>query len=72
MDDYSKYYKLCQLHIAQVDLYDEFITGNITEDEYIKSIKPLDIAISELEMSILRDTLGWRGSFLPHTQKQGY
>lgn len=56
----------------QKQLMREYISykeGDITEEEYLTRAKPIDLKISTLEMSILRDTLGLKESFLPHIQK---
>jgi len=49
--------------------YRSYKKGNITEQEYLIKIRPIDLAIGELEMAILRDTLALKASFLPHTLK---
>lgn len=61
-----------QLFSLQKQLMREYISykqGNITEKEYLIRAKPIDMAISALEMFILRDTLGLKEAFLPHIQK---
>lgn len=55
----------------QKQLMGEYISyrqGDITEEEYLTRAKPIDMEIGALEMSILRDTLGLKESFLPHIQ----
>jgi len=49
--------------------YISYKQGDITEEEYLIRAKPIDMGIGTLEMSILRDTLGLKESFLPHIQK---
>ncbi len=61
-----------QLFSLQKQLMREYLyykQGDITEEEYRIRAKPIDIGISTLEMSILRDTLGLKEAFLPHIQK---
>lgn len=61
-----------QLFSLQKQLMQEYISykqGDITEEEYLIRAKPIDMGIGTLEMSILRDTLGLKESFLPHIQK---
>ncbi len=43
--------------------------GKISEKEYCIRAKPLDMAIGELEMAILQDSLVWKESSLQHAQK---
>ena len=50
--------------------YKQYISGEITQKEYIRRIKPIDQAIDKLEMSILQDTPALKGSSLLHSQKQ--
>ena len=54
------------------EYYQQYMSGEITEKEYLIQIKPIDKEIGKLEMAILQDTLAWRGSFLPHTPKLKY
>ena len=61
--------RLHQLHTIVDMLYHAYKDETLTEVEYLKSVKPIDIAIGNLEMAILQDTLASQVSFLPHTQK---
>ena len=42
--------------------YKQYITGEITEKEYLIRIKPIDQAIDKLEISTLQDTPALKGS----------
>ncbi len=42
--------------------YKQYISGEITEKEYLIRVKPIDEAIGKLEMSTLQDTPALRGS----------
>ncbi len=46
--------------------------GKISEKEYCIRAKPLDMAIGELEMAILQDSLVWKESSLQHALKLKY
>ena len=58
-----------ELHRELMNEYIAYKDDKITEQEYLLRVKPLDIAIGEIEMAILRDTLALKESFLPHTLK---
>ena len=49
--------------------YNQYISGEITQKEYLIRIKPIDEEIGNLEMATLQDTLVLRGSSLQHTLK---
>ena len=48
--------------------YKQYISGEITEKEYLHRIKPIDEEINKLEMSTLPDTLALKGSSLRLSQ----
>ena len=50
--------------------YEQYISGEITEKEYLVRIKPIDEEIGRLEMSTLQDTLALKGSSLLHSHRQ--
>ena len=62
-------HQLIYLQRALMQQYLSYERGDITEEEYLIKIKPIDLAIGQLEMAILRDTLVWKESFLQHTLK---
>lgn len=64
--------QLLQLHKMLEEEYRQYISGNITEKEYLIRVKPIDKAIDELEMSTLQDIPVLRGSSLLHFQMQKY
>jgi len=43
--------------------YKQYINGEITEQEYIRRIKPIDESIEKLEMATLQDILVLKESF---------
>jgi len=43
--------------------YRAYRSGEISQEEYIKRIKPIDQAIDKLEMTILQDSPVLKGSF---------
>lgn len=49
--------------------YNQYISGEITETEYLVRVKPIDKEIGKLEMSTLQDTLALKESFLQHVLK---
>ena len=50
--------------------YKLYVSGEITEKEYLCRIKPIDEAIDKFEMSTLLDTLALKGSSLLLSHKQ--
>ena len=50
--------------------YISYRQGLISEKEYCIRVKPIDKAISNLEMASLQDTLALKGSSLLLSQKQ--
>lgn len=61
--------ELFQLRKILMDEYVLYKQGCISEKEYCIRAKPIDIAIGELEMTILQDSLVWQESFLQHVLK---
>ena len=49
--------------------YRQYISGEITQKEYLVRVKPIDKEIGRLEMATLQGTLAWRGSSLQHALK---
>ena len=49
--------------------YNQYISGEISQKEYLIRIKPIDEEIGNLEMATLQDTFVLRGSFLQHALK---
>lgn len=49
--------------------YNQYISGEITEKEYIIRVKPIDEEIGKLEMSTLQDISVLRETFLQHFLK---
>jgi len=64
---YSK--KLYQLQKNLEAEYYSYRQGFISEKEYCSRVKPIDIAISELEMSTLLGTPVLKEAFLQHALK---
>jgi len=50
--------------------YTLYVSGEITEKEYLCRIKPIDEEIDNIEMSTLQDTLALKGSSLLLSHKQ--
>jgi len=50
--------------------YKQYISGEITEKEYLRRIKPIDEEIDKFEMSTLPGTLALKGSSLLLSRKQ--
>ena len=50
--------------------YKLYVSGEITEKEYLCRIKPIDEEIDNIEMSTLQDTLALKGSSLLLSHKQ--
>ena len=44
------------------EYYKQYTSGEITENEYLIRIKPIDKEIDRLEMATLQDIPVWRGS----------
>ncbi len=61
---------LAQLYQKLEAEYHLYRCGTISQEEYLKRIKPVDLAITQLEMSTLQDTFAWKEASLQHTQKQ--
>ena len=61
--------RLYQLHVILKMLYCAYKEGTLTKVAYLESVKPIDDAITKLEMAILRDSLVWQEPFLQHTLK---
>ena len=61
--------RLLELQWDLMKEYAAYKNEEITEHEYLQRAKPIDIAIGELEMAILQDTLALKESFLLHTLK---
>ena len=61
--------RLYQLHKILETKYKLYKYDLISEQKYLTLIKPIDLEIAELEMSILQDSLALQEAFLPHTQK---
>ena len=54
--------KLIQLQKILEENYKQYISGEITEKEYLTQVKPIDEAIGKLEMATLQGTPALRGS----------
>ena len=52
--------------------YKLYLSGEISQYEYLIRIKPIDKEIGKLEMSTLQDTSALKEAFSPHTLKQGH
>ncbi len=50
--------------------YKQYISGEITEKEYLCRIKPIDEEIDKLEMSTLLDIPALKEAFLLYSQMQ--
>ncbi len=62
--------KLLQLHRELKKEYYLYKHGNISEKEYLDRARPIDLAIDNIEMSTLQDTLALKGSSLLLSHKQ--
>ena len=62
--------KLRQLHRQLETEYYFYKNGDISEDEYRRRAKPIDMEITQLEMSTLRDTPVLIEAFSRSTLKQ--
>ena len=60
---------LRQLQKKLMNEYNAYKEGVISEKEYLARAKPLDEAIGDLEMAILRGTPVWREAFSQHSRK---
>ena len=60
---------LKQLHKDLTNEYISYNAGEMTQDEYLVKIKPIDQAIDDFEMATLQDTLALRGSSSLLSQK---
>ncbi len=61
-----------KLYLLQKKLeaeYHSYRQGFISEKEYCARAKPIDMAISKIEMSTLQGTFVLKGSFLQHALK---
>jgi len=63
--------KLKKLHRQLEKEYYFYRSGVISEKEYLRRVKPIDMEITELEMSTLQDTPVWIEAFSRRTLKQG-
>jgi hypothetical protein len=64
--------RLYHLHKTLESKYKLYKYGLISEQKYLTLIKPIDLEIAELEMSILQDSLVLQEAFLPHTPRLKY
>ena len=64
------YTKLKQLQRQLETAYYFYRSGAIGQQEYQRRAKPLDMQITQLEMSTLQDTSVWIEAFLRSTLKQ--
>jgi hypothetical protein len=64
--------KLHQLHRRLEKEYYFYRSGAISQKEYLKRVKPIDMQITQLEMSTLQGTPAWIEAFSRHTLKQAY
>jgi len=64
--------QLIQLHRQLEAEYYFFRSGAISEKEYLKRAKPIDMKITQLEMSTLQGTPAWIEAFSQHTPKQAH
>ena len=62
--------QLIQLHRELEAEYYFYTSGVISQKEYLKRAKPIDMQIIELEMSTLQGTPAWIEAFSRHTLKQ--
>ena len=62
--------RLKHLHQQLEAEYYFYRSGAISEKEYKRRAKPIDIAITQLEMSTLQDTPVWIEAFSRSTLKQ--
>ena len=62
--------RLVKLHRQLEKEYYFYRSGGISEAEYLKRATPIDLKITELEMSTLQDTPVWIEAFSRHTLKQ--
>ena len=56
-------FNLSQLHDMLEIAYKQYRNGLISEKEYCKRAKPIDIAISQIELATLQDTPVLKESF---------
>ena len=52
--------------------YNQYISGEITQKEYLIRIKPIDEEIGKLEMSTLQDIPALKEAFLLSSQMRGH
>jgi len=57
------------LHRSLMYEYVAYKKGDITQEEYLIRVKPLDIEIAKLEMATLQGNLVLQESFLQHALK---
>jgi len=62
--------KLQQLYRQLNIEYHFYKSGTINQKEYLRRVNPIDVQITQLEMSTLQDTLAWREASSLHTQKR--
>jgi len=63
--------KLNQLHRQLEAEYYFYRSGTISQKEYQRRAKPIDMEIMQIEMSTLQDTPVWIEAFSRSTLKQG-
>ena len=61
--------KLVTLHQNLMGEYMAYKNGDITQEEYLMRVKPLDIEIGKIEMATLQGSLVLEESFLQHVLK---
>ena len=62
-------FDLYDLYRQEFSLFSWYRAGVITKEEYLSYMKPLDKAISELEMATLQGNQASKKASLPHFQR---
>lgn len=62
-------FDLYDLYRQEFSLYACFRAGTLTKEEYLAYIKPLDKAISDLEMATLQGSQSLKKASLLHSQR---
>lgn len=62
-------FDLYALYRQEFSLFASYRSGTLTKEEYLAYIKPLDKAISDLEMATLQGTQVSKKAFLQHFRK---
>ena len=62
-------FDLCDLQQQEFALFSWYRAGKLTKKQYLAYIKPLDQAISDLEMATLQDNQALKKASLQHSQK---